>query len=107
VVKHFVDPKEHSNGRGLNHPKAMRRWCGRNFSQLYTRGTADQVVILFALETLEDPRHRILDGGIDNPHGIGMRFHVAFAILLWPLITYPGEQTLVISYYAMHSVTYH
>jgi len=46
--------------------------------------TAEWIKLLFEVETLEDPRNIVLDGGLDFHHG----FNMAFSKLVWPHVTF-------------------
>jgi len=56
----------------------------RGSTRLHCAKTAEQIKMLFGVNTFEGPRNIVLDGGPDPPQRGG--FDAAFAKILWPLV---------------------
>jgi len=58
----------------------------RGSTRLRCAKTAEQIKILFGVNTLGCPRNTVLDGGSDPPLRRGWGFDATFAKLLWPFV---------------------
>jgi len=60
----------------------------RGSTRLLCAKTAEQIKILFRVDTLGGPRNIVLDGGLDPSTALGGGFDATFAKLLWSLVVH-------------------